>query len=55
MFSTMINGEYSFAEKKARKMKVPFSSKAVEMMVKYMYGIELESYENPVTLLKSWK
>ena len=40
----MINGESSFAEKKKRKVKVPFSSKAVEMMVKYIYGIELEDY-----------
>ena len=42
----MINGESSFVEKKERKVKVPFSSKAVEMMVKYMYGVELEDYEN---------
>ena len=41
----MINGESSFAEKKKRKVKVPFSSKAVEMMVKYIYGIELEDYK----------
>ena len=41
----MINGESSFAEKKKRKVKVPFSSKAVEMMVKYIYGIELEEYQ----------
>ena len=47
MFSTMINGDSSFAEKKERKVKVPFSSKAVEMMVKYIYGIELEDYKSP--------
>ena len=41
----MINGESSFAEKKKRKVKVPFSSKAVDMMVKYIYGIELEDYK----------
>ena len=46
MFDTMINGESSFAEKKERKVKIPFSSQAVEMMVKYMYGIELDDYEN---------
>ena len=34
MFNTMINGEGSFAEKKDRKVSVPFSRKAVEMMVK---------------------
>ena len=46
----MINGESSFAEKKKRKVKVPFSSKAVEMMVKYIYGIELEDYiKSPVS------
>ena len=38
----MINGESLFSEKKERKVKVPFSSKAVEMMVKFIYGIELE-------------
>merc|ERR1719312_150908 len=42
----MINGESSFVEKKERKVKVPFSSQAVEMMVKYLYGIELEECEN---------
>ena len=42
----MSNGEGSFAEKKERKVKVPFSSRAVEMMVKYMYGIELEDWED---------
>ena len=46
MFNTMINGEGSFAEKKERKVKVPFSSRAVEMMVEYMYGIELEDWED---------
>ena len=46
MFNTMINGESSFVEKKERKVKVPFSSQAVEMMVKYIYGIEIEDYEN---------
>ena len=42
MFNTMINGDSSFAEKQERKVKVPYSSKAVEMMVKFIYGIELE-------------
>lgn len=46
MFNTMINGEGSFAEKKERKVKVPFSSRAVEMMVEYIYGIELEDWED---------
>ena len=46
MFNTMINGESSFIEKKERKVKVPFSSQAVERMVKYIYGIEIEDYEN---------
>ena len=45
MFNTMINGDSSFAEKKERKVKVPFSSQAVEMMVKYMYGTELEDWD----------
>ena len=47
MFSTMINGDSLFAERKERKVKVPFSSKAVEMMVKFIYGIELEEYKSP--------
>ena len=46
IFNIMINGESSFAEKKERKVKVPFSSKAVEMLVKYIYGIELEEYQS---------
>ena len=46
MFNTMINGESSFAEKKERKVKVPFSSQAVAMMVKFMYGTELEDWED---------
>ena len=46
MFNTMINGESSFAEKKEGKVQVPFSNKAVEMMVKFMYGIELEDLED---------
>ena len=46
VFNTMINGESSFAEKKERKVKIPFSSQAVDMMVKYMYGFELEDCEN---------
>ena len=46
MFNTMINGDSSFAEKQERKVKVPYSSKAVEMMVKFMYGIELEDYKD---------
>ena len=46
MFNTMINGESSFVEKKERRVKVPFSSQAVEMMVKFIYGIEIEDYEN---------
>ena len=52
MLNTMINGESSFVEKKERKVKVPFSSHAVEMVVKYMYGIELEDLENPNALLE---
>ena len=52
MLNTMINGESSFVEKKERKVKVPFSSHAVEMVVKYMYGIELEYLENPNALLE---
>ena len=48
MFKTMINGESSFVENKERKVKIPFSSKAVEMMVKFMYGIELEDCEDPL-------
>ena len=47
MFKTMINGESSFVENKERKVKVPFSSRAVELMVKYMYGIELEDCKDP--------
>ena len=46
MFNTMINGEGSFNEKKDRKVSVPFSSQAVEMMVKFMYGIELEDWKD---------
>ena len=46
MFNTMINGESSFAEKRENKVKVPFSGQAVEAMVKYMYGTELEDLEN---------
>ena len=44
VFNRMINGD--FAEKKERKVKIPFSSQAVDMMVKYMYGFELEDCEN---------
>ena len=46
MFNTMINGEGSFAEKTDKKVSVPFSSRAVEMMVKFIYGIELEDWED---------
>ena len=46
MFNTMINGDSEFAEKKERKVMIPFSHEAVDMMVQFMYGIEFE-YEDP--------
>ena len=45
MFNTMINGESSFTEKKEGKVQVPFSNQAVEMMVQFMYGMELKDLD----------
>ena len=50
MFNTMINGDSEFAEKKERKVMIPFSHEAVDMMVQFMYGIEFE-YEDPDYLI----
>ena len=45
MFNTMINGESSFTEKKEGKVQVPFSKQAVDLMVQFMYGIELKNLD----------